>query len=533
MASDTGTRVCLPAGRFEFGDTLRIGAGVSLVGAGIGKPLSGPGPLGTVLAYTGDQWGVELIGHAAGLSNLAVVDTNGANAAGGVRVLADGQLVESVIVRNVLIFGFTEGVGFELFAVNNGGIAYGSFYDLRIRHAKTGIHIAKGSPHPSFVNSNTFFHGVFSGGGFEVGLHATEGNNNVFYATVFEAVHTDLGHVLVEEDAQVTLNNVRIEAQNSNEDDAIIRFAEGTYGSVLSGTFGGGRVIDLGDNSILFSSNSVDYRDPGFNLFQNSAFHGFDPAAQQVPRWTVTGNATLELEPPAVLPGHQVLKLKSVSGVVEVKPTSPPPVLETGKYLRCTFGAYMKAAVPQSANVVFKGSSTGTVSGRFHPGDGQWHFVGMTARIGGSANVFPRFRFEESGDVWMTTPTFTFGSTLPHLEASPLTSAGGSITGTLSTGLGKASDTDFIAPLQLRLPKQGNVFELDVTQAIHRINHSGADRFPLGTTITLVFENAGVHIVDNPYIELVQDNPFTSVQGGSLQLVSNGPGTWRELSRNP
>ena len=172
--------------------------------------------LGTVLAYTGDKWAMELVGHGAGATDLAVQDVNGANAAGGVRVLADGVLVESTIVRNVLAYGFIAGVGFGLMAVNDGGIAYGSYYDVRVRHALEGIRIAVDESAMAFVNSNTFFSGVFSGGGFDYGLRVLEGNNNVFYGMSFEASHTKYGHIAVEtKEAQVELHNIRIEAKES------------------------------------------------------------------------------------------------------------------------------------------------------------------------------------------------------------------------------------------------------------------------------------------------------------------------------
>ena len=55
------------------------------------------------------------------------------------RLQADGAVIESVTIANVLLYWFTSGVGIRLAATNGGGIAYCSFYDVRIRHALTAI----------------------------------------------------------------------------------------------------------------------------------------------------------------------------------------------------------------------------------------------------------------------------------------------------------------------------------------------------------------------------------------------------------
>ena len=119
-----------------------------------------------------------------------------------------------------------------------------------------------------------------------------------------------------------------------------------------------------------------------------------------------------------------------------------------------------------------------------------------------------------------------FGNQIGSIAPKPISSAGGIVTGTLTTSMIDFTPTsNFIV-----LPKEGNVFEISGTQDIHRINDSTADRFPKGTTITLLFNDAGVGILNSVYINL--KSSYTSTINSSLTLISNGNGTWRELMRN-
>lgn len=176
--------------------TLKLKGGVTLRGQGYGSsPLAiklDEG--GTIISYCGDDYAITVAGHSASLENLAVYDTpypgkcvsrcfkfyfqrkqnihvNGkANsdcsslkAKGGILIDADAKLVESITMRNILLYWFMGGTSLTLRSQNAGGIAYASFENLRVRHAKVGIHlVAKDSQ--SFVNSNTFHDGAISGG---------------------------------------------------------------------------------------------------------------------------------------------------------------------------------------------------------------------------------------------------------------------------------------------------------------------------------------------------------------------------------
>lgn len=70
--------VVLPRGTFLITKTLRVKAGVTLVGQGYGSsPLQIKfDASGSVLAYCGDGYAVKLAGHGASLEKLAVYDWN-------------------------------------------------------------------------------------------------------------------------------------------------------------------------------------------------------------------------------------------------------------------------------------------------------------------------------------------------------------------------------------------------------------------------------------------------------------------------
>jgi len=145
-----GGIVLLPAGTFRTSVPLVVPGGVSLAGMGYGSsPLALKFDAGgSVVAYCGPGYAVELIGHGSSLRDMAVYNWRygpgciDVVASGGILVDANAKLIESVTLSNVLIYSFLGGTGLELRARNAGGIAYGNYQNLRIRHAKTGIRLA-------------------------------------------------------------------------------------------------------------------------------------------------------------------------------------------------------------------------------------------------------------------------------------------------------------------------------------------------------------------------------------------------------
>jgi hypothetical protein len=202
-ANNSSGIVLLPAGTFRINEPLIIPGGVTLQGMGYGSsPLAIQFDAGgSVLAYCGPGHAVKLAGHAASLRDLAVYDwpytgCEDTKAAGGILVEGDGTLIESVIVSNVFVYFFLGGPALSLVAKNYGGVPFGNYQNLRIRHAKVGIYLS--AEEGSFVNTNSFLGGGMSGGGFDTGIYA-EGpgacNDNKFYGVSFSfAVSRHLNH---------------------------------------------------------------------------------------------------------------------------------------------------------------------------------------------------------------------------------------------------------------------------------------------------------------------------------------------------
>ena len=290
-------------------------------------------------------------------------------------------------------------------------------------------------------------------------------------------------------------------------------------------------LTDLGDNYVDFAhGKGGDVRNPCFNLFENPGFRGA-PRGQDapVPGWIIShGSSFAQVLPPEILPDHNVLSLR---GVGDVQPISRPQVRQGGRYLTCSFGAFVKTTTPNAVRAVLSFSNGGTQTSAPHPGDGEWHFIGMVADVKeGATFVIPKFEVSVETQVSVTTPSFCFGNeTMPTLE-SPLSSVGGTVYGTFTTGLGRIDRTTSSNPY-IQVPMDGNVFFVEGSHSISRINPV-QNRFPRGTVITLLFNDRDLVVTHNPFIGLRDEKDFVSRVNSSLTLISLGVGTWRELSRN-
>lgn len=530
-----GSAICLPAGNYKFNNTLVIPAGIQFRGAGTGDdPLQASNLTGSVLEYYGNDWAVKMNGSGAGLSDVLIYDASSNNAVGGVSVEADGVLVESSKMSNVLIFGFDQGEGMRLYAINDGGIAYNSFYDIRIRHANTGIHIQEEKINDdTFINSNKFIHGVVSGGGYDYGIRINGGNNNTFDGMVIEPPFSNIGHLVVTK-GEFVGKEIRIEALQQQDGVPVVLFENGTRGSRVDGTFAGGLIKDFGDNDFALASHkNISVLNDGSNQFSNAAFSGV--SGSSIPAWTLSGSPVITEGDAEILANHKVL---SISGATELKPTAALKAL-AGSRLHSTvsFGIYAKTNVPNAVKTIFTTPNDSTVSSTAHPGDGQWHFVGMRAHVTrpatGSMDISPVILLD-SANVELTTPTFTFGSERPSLHSASLPQLGGTLYGQLSHAVREIDGQSYLDDgiKRLVLPTSGNVFIADLSSLaidplpIQRINDLTADRFLKGSVVTLVFEN-NVTISSSAYINLSS----TYSGKGSLQLLSLGNGTWIELSR--
>jgi hypothetical protein len=102
------------------------------------------------------------------------------------------------------------------------------------------------------------------------------------------------------------------------------------------------------------------------------------------------------------------------------------------------------------------------------------------------------------------------------------------------------------------LPFEGNIFDIQPFEDtggsacgttysnVRRINHGISNRFTKSCIITVLFPACGdcvpcLSVKDNAYISLLGGTDFSpnpASVNANLVLMSNGDGTWREMSRN-
>jgi len=530
-AAISGKTICIPNGIFAFTGTLNVVSGVVVEGKGMGSTSTATPYNGSQLKYTGNNWAMQVSGQNVNLKSFVLYNkSNNPAALGGIKIYANNQGTESCILENILISGFVGGSALELKAENNGGIAYCSFYDVRVRHAKKGIHIQQDAT--SFVNSNSFYHGAISGGAFDYGLHIEGGNNNLFNGLIIEPYQSTFGHLVIES-GSITGNQIRIEGNSQPNTIPLIECKSGTYGSYIDGIYAGGLTLDRGNNYIkLISGKALGVQPPTQNLFVNSAF--MNVSTNNLPFWTITGTGvTLQSYAPEILANHQVLKINVPAGVTAIlqpQAAFAPIILSNSAlYKYCSFGFYVKTTSPNAVYTTLN-APAGMVTSTPHSGDNTWQFVGMNSAVNTAAALQARLNIQNSSasamEIYVTTPTFCFGNSVPTLESPSLSSAGGISSGTLTTGLDTAASINMLV-----LPKTANVYFITGTTTIQRINDLTADRFPAGTVITLLFASSGISVSNSAYITL-KSAFSTTLANSSLTLVSLGNGTWREISRN-
>lgn len=544
-----GGTVILPRGIFLTTSPLVIPGGITVTGQGYGSsPLAIKFDAGgSVIAYCGTDYAVKLDGHAASLNNVAVYDwrypeggtCDQMKAAGGILIDADGKLLESITMSNVLIYWFMGGTSLTLRARNSGGVAYNNFQNVRVRHAYKGISLE--AEEGSFVNSNSFLAGAVTGGITEVGLIASGPgpcNDNKFMAMSIESSETNLAHVYVTgAKTNIKLLDVRLEGTEMGEPKKpLVIIDDSSYGNVMTGMLGHTHVkADFNRNPgiDMMSAKSVGLDPAPLNHFWNAAFKGL--VDNTIPGWSITSNGEVTIasndEETPLYADHNVLSIDYLNygGTFKLMADSLP---KSPGHSMATFGIYAKSTVPNSISAAMRYESGSIISSASHSGSGEWEFIGMTALYDQNA---PYFYFSITGDVKVTAPSFVYGKTPATPGASLLSSSGARMSGTLSMGVATA-----VAPPdgdRWQLPKnEGNIFIMDMdgnpNRSIRRINDSTADRFPKGSIITLMFEEAGTYVVHNGYIKLKENNSFVSTTRSSLTLVGSGSSSWVEVSRN-
>ncbi len=548
-AAVEGSTVHIPAGNYKITQTLQVPAGVQLKGDGLGNSLdaNSNSAAGSRISFFGNNvFALEFSGDYVGCRNMTIVDAGGL-AAGGINLIVENfESSVGAAFNDLFLLNFTNGTSLKLTALTNSGIAFSSFENIHIRNAKKGIHIEV-DPDGSFINLVTFRSINISGTGFEHGLLTDGGLTTTdWYGLSIQADCPSAGHIVMNT-GSVNMYGLRIESGDvaCSDETVLIQLGDNTRGSYIHGTAGKGRIIDSGSSFIdLTGESSIGIRPSGNNLFQNAGFKGL--VNNDLPLWdfiTSSGYTTpsaIATEAAEWQENHNVLKLTIAANQKTL--FTPEALYFTKAYQNkeCLFGAMIKSDATDIKVSVGYEHCTGGIdfsASSKHPNDGNWHFIGKPSEVhhDNTCPPKPRFVFDNtdgssSAVVYITTPSFVFNrGEKPALEAGPITSAGGIMTGTLTTSL-----LEIVSPATniLQLTADANVFQISGTNAINSINPS-SNIFAQGTMITLLFESSGLLVShDVSKIKLLGENNYNSEAFSTLKLLSLGDGTWQELDRN-
>lgn len=533
--------VILGEGLFALATGLTIPAGVTLRGGGLGTTslTNAAGRGGSTLVYSGAGVAVTLVGANAALEGLRVEGT--ASAQGGVLVDGNAKVVEGWRLRDVLLYGFTGGYGLKLHGENQGAVAYGEATNLRIRHAKVGLHlydVNSISPHTGdfgFCNTNQFYGGAINGAGFDDCILIQGGNDNRIMGMSVEPYDSVNAHV---RGLRGSLDfDGRMEASTKPATSPLIDIAAGCGGRI-AGFIAGGMVRNAGHMRMEFQGQkNAAPHPPRGSRFRNGGSKGADLAARTIPLWTVTetgGASTWTRLAPDPVPDHDVIQIDVPAGAsVEIRQS----VALTAEPF-ATFGLWVKTAASGLAYARYN-SPAGVVSSAFHGGGSVWAPLSLQPTRATSGSHDPRFVLPggASGATYFISAPF-FSVADRSDPVAYLTSAGGHVSGMIEGGgcvvtLPASGSNEFYdATLsELSLPKSGNRFLITGTaRTIARINNVAAKRVAEWTNVELIFAIAGVGVTDSAYVDL--RTAFTSSVGSYLSLYANGPaGTWAELAR--
>lgn len=544
-----GSTVHIPAGNYKITQTLSIPAGVQLKGNGLGNSLdanSNSASGSRISFYGSNVYAMEFSGDYVSCRNMTIVDEGGL-AAGGINFTAeDFAFGIGVVFNDLFLLDFINGTSLKLEALSSSGIAFCSFENIHIRNAKKGIHIEVATD-GSFINLVTFRSINISGTGFEHAILMDGGLTTTdWYSLSIQTDCPSAGHIVLNT-GSVNMYGLHIESEDAacSDETVLIQLADNTRGSYIHGTAGKGRIIDNGSSFIdLTGESSIGIRPSGNNLFQNAGFKGL--VNNNIPLWDFiacsgcTTPSGIAIEAPEWQENHNVLKLTLAAG--QKTQLSPEALYFTRAYQNkeCLFGAMIKSdasEVKVSVGYEHCAGGIGFSASSAHPNDDKWHFVGKPSEMHTDNTCPPKPRFvldNSSGSsaavVYITTPSFVFSrGEKPALEAGSITTAGGIMTGTLTTAmLEVASPADNI----LQLTADANVFQISGTNAINRINPS-SDIFAQGTMITLLFESSGLTVPhDDTKLKLLGAVNYVSETYSTLKLLSLGNGVWQEIDRN-
>lgn len=544
-AQDEGVALCFPSGTFNFDNTIEIPAGIQLYGAGSG--YSNGVATGTIIKYSGTGWAMKITGHSGSIKHMTIIDEN-SNAEGGLRIEAQatgssGAFIESVNINNIVIANFKVGTGLQLFAegtgVNGSAITYGTFYDVAIHNALTGIEIIRTTYNDyTFINSNKFIHGRISADDDFIpacGLCIRTGNNNVFDGMVVSLDTSSIAHLAVYhgqgisgEHTEFVGNDMLIEAPGqAATGKPIIYFEEGVTGSKISGILADQGLIEShGANLIEISGPSIFYQDSGVNILENSGFIGV--IENNIPGWTTTSSVNITSSDPEIMTNHNVLYFNDTT---TLKPISPIKAFKNNpSHAQVKFGAYIKTSTPDVVRVYSKDNSSIT-----HPGDGKWHFLGTTSYVdlenitGDTEDIYSQIIV--AADTYVTMPTFSFGyRPLSQITSAPLSKNGGQLYGTLTQATNDITNSNYNSNT-LTLPDTSNIYFIDLGATQVSIDSiDGLGTISNGTYLTLVFNNpvaiTSATINTNSNIKLTE-----SFSGKGVLEILKVDDFWVEVSR--
>jgi hypothetical protein len=509
-------------------ETLELTDGITIVGEKLGTtPLQTPNS-GTLLTYIGVSNTITVLGHNVTLSNLSILDKSKGKAQGGILVLASNRLLENFTLKQTHIFGFTNGYAFKFEAIKSGGICYATLYDLTIRNAKIGIEISADSS--SFVNSNAFYHGAISGGGFDAGIWVKGGNNNQFYGMCIEPYTSRNGHIVVEK-GEIQCDNIRVEGNKQDPAIPLIQFGKNTRNSHINGLFSGGILADLGNNKMdLKDAKTTSFSSTITNAFENPYF-SISSNELTIPSWNIKSNqkVTFKILQSELVDGFKVLEISLPPGSSLSLCPSTFNVLPSRFTSEMSFGFHVLTKEQHAAYTTIQ-APKGMATSYFHTGNGEWQFIGMHAVIDTIKHPNPTLHLEniskDTSIFKITTPVCNFGNQASQLTYSTLEAKGGMINGMVNQTLHtlQISDKGILV-----IPATTNYFEIGNKGEVKEIRGEPSE-IKKGTVITLLFNDAGTQLKLSEKLELKES--FTSTKFGSITLISLGNGVWREVNRN-
>ena len=524
----TGKTLYIPSGNYRISQTLELRDGVTLTGENTGNtPLQTPNS-GTILNYTGSENAILITGHNVTLSNLNIVDKSSDKAQGGILVYASNRLLENFTLKQTHVFGFTNGYALKFEATKRGGICYATIYDLSIRNAKIGIEFFADSS--SFVNSNAFYHGVISGGGFDVAIWAKGGNNNQFYGMCIEPYSSKNGHIVVDK-GEIQGENIRVEGNKQDPIIPLIKFAKNTRNSHINGLFSGGIIADLGNNKIeLKDAKTTAFSKEPLNEFENPYF-SFSSNDKSITGWNFKASNTFQFKiiKSELIDGFNVLEIVLPPGNSLGLSPSKFNSLNTRFNTELTFGFHVQTKEKHAIYTTVQ-AANGMATSYFHTGNGEWEFVGMNAIIDTVKYPNPTLHLEnkckDTSIFKITTPVCNFGNQPLQLSFSTLEAKGGMINGMIKQTLNTLiiNEKGILA-----IPSTSNYFEISNLGEIKDIIGAQSE-ISKGTVITLLCNQAGIQLKLSDKFELKEG--FTSNKFGSITLISLGSGVWREVNRN-